>query len=157
MGRVQSATLHILCTREREIQAFVPQDYWSVYVDYVEGFRAYYMGNAVSPDAINEADISDDAASSPEKQVESVRVLSQEQADQLIAQARSNSHYVVQVEAKTTTRKPPAPFTTSSLQQAAGSRLKFGSEKTMQIAQRLYEQGIRLRFRRIIAHKHDNG
>lgn len=51
MGRVQSATLHIICEREREIQAFVPQDYWSVYVDYVEGFRAYYMGNALSPDA----------------------------------------------------------------------------------------------------------
>jgi DNA topoisomerase I len=40
MGRVQSAALHILCQREREILAFVPQDYWSVYVDYTEGFRA---------------------------------------------------------------------------------------------------------------------
>ena len=41
MGRVQSATLHILGEREREIQAFVPQDYWSVFVDYAEEFRAY--------------------------------------------------------------------------------------------------------------------
>ncbi|MFM7425872.1 MAG: DNA topoisomerase, partial [Elainella sp.] len=42
MGRVQSATLHIICNRERQIQTFVPQDYWSVFVDYGEGFRAYY-------------------------------------------------------------------------------------------------------------------
>ncbi len=40
VGRVQSATLHLICQREREIQAFVPQDYWSVWVDYAEGFRA---------------------------------------------------------------------------------------------------------------------
>jgi DNA topoisomerase-1 len=53
MGRVQSATLHILCKRERQIQTFVPQDYWSVYVDYVEGFRAYYRGNATAPAALD--------------------------------------------------------------------------------------------------------
>ncbi len=142
MGRVQSATLHILCQREREIQAFVPQDYWSVYVDY-EGFRAYYAGTTVSPDADKEkgADRSDDATNSKDKQVESVRVLSQAQADSLVAQAKSNPHHVVSVDATTTTRKPPAPFITSSLQQAAGSRLKYGSEKTMKLAQSLYESG----------------
>jgi DNA topoisomerase I len=41
VGRVQSATLHLVCKRERDIQAFNPQDYWSVFVDYAEGFRAY--------------------------------------------------------------------------------------------------------------------
>jgi len=44
VGRVQSATLHLICQREREILAFVPQDYWSVWVDYQEGFRAFYKG-----------------------------------------------------------------------------------------------------------------
>jgi DNA topoisomerase-1 len=142
MGRVQSAALHILCQREREIQAFVPQDYWSVYVDYAEGFRAYYAATAVSPDVKEKgADTSDDATDPKEKQVESVRVLSQNQADQLVAQAQSNPHHVVRVDATTTTRRPPAPFMTSSLQQAAGSRLKYGSEKTMKLAQSLYESG----------------
>ena len=141
MGRVQSATLHILCEREREIRAFVPQDYWSVFVDYEAGFRAYYAGSAASPDTETEAAISDDAADSKEKQVESVRVLSQQQADRLVALARAHPHNVVRVDTTATTRKPPAPFTTSSLQQAAGSRLKFGSEKTMKLAQTLYEQG----------------
>lgn len=142
MGRVQSAALHILCLREREILAFVPSDYWSVYVGYIEGFRAYYAGTTVSLDSKEAGtDSSDDAADSKEKQVESVRVLSQNQADAIVAQAQSNPHHVVRVDATTTTRKPPAPFITSSLQQAAGSRLKFGSERTMKIAQTLYESG----------------
>lgn len=141
MGRVQSATLHILCQREREIQSFVAQDYWSVYVDYVEGFRAYYAGTVANPDVQNESDKTDDAADPKDNLVESVRVLSQAQADSLVALSKSNSHHVVRVDATTTTRKPPAPFMTSSLQQAAGSRLKYGSEKTMKLAQSLYEQG----------------
>lgn len=143
MGRVQSATLHILCQREREIIAFVSKDYWSVYVNYTEEFLSYYAGMALSSDAkgAEDADKSDDAADSKDKQVESLRVLSQHEADLLVAQAKSNPHHVVRVDATTTTRKPPAPFTTSSLQQAAGSRLKFGSERTMKIAQTLYESG----------------
>jgi len=141
MGRVQSSTLHILCQREREIRAFVPQDYWSVYVDYAEGFRAYYAGTTLSPEQETEAHKSDDATNPKQKQTESIRVLSQQQADKIVAQAWSNSHHVVQADTTTTTRKPPAPFITSSLQQAAGSRLKFGSEKTMKLAQALYEQG----------------
>jgi DNA topoisomerase-1 len=70
-----------------------------------------------------------------------VRVLSQEEALQLVAIARANAHHVAKLDTTTTTRKPPAPFTTSSMQQAAGSRLKYGSEKTMKVAQTLYEQG----------------
>lgn len=143
MGRVQSAALHILCQREREILAFVPQDYWSVFVDYAEGFRAYYAGTTASADSkeAENADTKDDAADSKDKLVESVRVLSQSQAEKLVAFARSNVHHVARVDTTTTTRKPPAPFTTSSMQQAAGSRLKYGSEKTMKLAQTLYEQG----------------
>lgn len=139
-GRVQSATLHILCDREREIEAFKPQEYWSIFIDYQEGFRAFYSGCA-SGNAVTDVDANDDATDIKEKQVESARVLSQEQAEQIVAQARSQSHQVVQLNTTTVKRKPPAPFTTSSLQQAAGSRLKFGSEKTMKVAQALYEQG----------------
>ena len=48
VGRVQSATLHLVCQREREILAFRPQDYWSVFVDYAEGFRAFYHGSSAN-------------------------------------------------------------------------------------------------------------
>lgn len=143
MGRVQSATLHILCQREREIKAFIPQDYWSVFVDYAEGFRAYFAGTQINADPTTvESELSDDAADPKDKLTESVKVLSQQQADQLLAMARSHPHQVVRVDSTITTRKPPAPFTTSSLQQAAGSRLKYNAEKTMKIAQSLYEQGF---------------
>lgn len=140
MGRVQSATLHILCQRERQIQVFVPQDYWSVYVDYAEGYRAYYQGT------LNAAEMEEapqDDASSIEAQVsESERVLSEAEASRLVQQAQHHPHKLVKVEGKTTNRTPPAAFITSTLQQAAGSRLRFSPEHTMQIAQKLYEAGL---------------
>lgn len=142
-GRVQSATLHILCQREREIEAFVPQDYWSVFVEYAEGFRAFYAGTVTQQSTVQvtETDKSDDATDPNVKQTESVRVLSQQLADELVAIARSHQHQITKVDSTTHTRKPPAPFTTSSMQQAAGVRLKLGAERTMKIAQSLYEQG----------------
>lgn len=148
MGRVQSATLHLICDRERQIQAFVPQDYWSVYVDYAEGFRAYYHGTtqtASEPqtDASDETQTKDDTQTRTEQTApESKRVLSQAEADRLVAQAQQHPHQVVAIEGKTVMRTPPPPFVTSTLQQAAGSRLKFSPEKTMKVAQSLYEAGL---------------
>lgn len=138
MGRVQSATLHILCDRERQIEAFVPQDYWNVFVDYAEGFRAFYHGSETT-----ETDSpSDDATPNGERSTpESTRVLSQSEADRLVQQAQAFPHRVLSIEGKTINRTPPPPFVTSTLQQAAGSRLKFSPEKTMQVAQSLYEAG----------------
>lgn len=140
VGRVQSAALHILCHREREILNFNPVDYWSVWVDYKEGFRAFYLKDKTSTKATENQ--TDDDAGRETKTVESSRVLSEAEADRLVAIARSNPHKVLQVEGKTVNRKPPAPFTTSTLQQAAGSRLKMNPETTMKVAQHLYEQGL---------------
>ena len=140
MGRVQSAALHILCTREREIQAFVPQDYWSVFVDYAEGFRAYYRGTAAET---SEEEAPDDAASPSEQSApESARVTSEADANHLVAIAQQHPHTITGIEGKTTSRKPPPPFITSSLQQTAGSRLRFSPEQTMKVAQSLYEAGL---------------
>lgn len=141
IGRVQSATLHLVVERELQIRHFQPQDYWSCYVDYQEGFRAfYYRGNHPNTAATESVD---DATDPAEKQVpESDRVLSQAEADRLIQVAHQYPHRVISCEGKIVHRKPPAPFTTSTLQQAAGSKLKFSPEKTMQLAQELYEKGI---------------
>jgi DNA topoisomerase-1 len=79
VGRVQSATLHLICQREREIQSFVPQDYWSVWVDYAEGFRAFYKGKVNTPsEAPQEAEVHDDAAVNSTEATESTRVLSKQ-------------------------------------------------------------------------------
>ncbi|WP_414586402.1 type I DNA topoisomerase [Scytonema sp. PCC 10023] len=143
VGRVQSATLHLICQREREIQSFVPQDYWSVWVDYAEGFRAFYKGKVGTPsEAPQEAEVHDDAAVNSTEVTESTRVLSEAEATRLVEEAKRYPHQVVQYEGKIANRQPPPPFITSTLQQAAGSRLKFAPEKTMQVAQKLYEAGL---------------
>jgi DNA topoisomerase-1 len=135
MGRVQSATLHLLCRREREIQAFVPQDYWSVWVTYGEGFKAFYRR---SPQPQRKATKNADAKTADQ---ESERVTSQERADELVAIARTHSHQVLHIEGKQTPQSPPPPFVTSTLQQAAGAKLRFSPEHTMKVAQSLYEKG----------------
>ena len=167
VGRVQSATLHILCEREREIQRFRPEDYWSVWVDYAEGFRAFYAGNAPQNEDLSATEETDDSSVEPslggssgrsseesgdsseqgkqgeqkEQAEQAERVLSQSQADRLVAIARNHPHRAASIKGKVISKKPPAAFTTSSLQQAAGARLKWNPEKTMQVAQKLYEGG----------------
>lgn len=142
IGRVQSAALHILCQRERQIQQFKPQDYWLISVTYAEGFKAYYLGESI-PNNTNQDQnaVRDDAVEGKEPKIEATKVLSETEANRLVAIAGKSIHQVVKVQGKTTQKKPPAPFTTSSLQQAAGSRLKWSPDKTMQVAQRLYEAG----------------
>lgn len=139
MGRVQSATLHLICQREREIRAFQPQDFWSVWVEYQEGFRAFYR---VKLNAAQSGDTSADDTGEPKNAPESDRVLSQAEADRLVAIARSEPHQIVKVEGKISRQAPPAAFTTSTLQQAAGSKLHFSPDQTMQVAQSLYEKGL---------------
>jgi DNA topoisomerase-1 len=142
MGRVQSAALHIICSRERQIQAFVPQDYWSVFVEYAEGFRAYYRGTATEQSTAT-PDEADDATSPTESPtLESARVTTEAEANRLVQLAQQFPHQVLAIEGKTAIRTPPPAFVTSTLQQAAGSRLRFSPEKTMQVAQSLYEAGL---------------
>ncbi|MEO0838373.1 MAG: type I DNA topoisomerase [Cyanobacteria bacterium J06643_5] len=144
VGRVQSATLHLICQREREILSFVPQDYWSVWVDYAEGFRAFYKGMVNSADDTAQQDNqeNDDTVVKKSEKAESTRVLSEAEADRLVAEAKKYPHQIIKYEGKITYRQAPPPFITSTLQQAAGSRLKFAPEKTMQVAQKLYEAGL---------------
>ncbi len=143
VGRVQSATLHLICQREREILSFVPQDYWNVWVDYLEGFRAFYKGTVNSqgeaPEA--ESEVNDDAGTL-KKEAESKRVLSEAEAKRLVEAAQRHPHYVIKVEGKIVSRQPPPAFTTSTLQQAVGSKLRFTPDKTMLVAQKLYEAGL---------------
>jgi DNA topoisomerase I len=94
VGRVQSATLHLVCQREREIQTFIPQDYWSVFVDYAEGFRAFYNGTAQAVSPATDEETSDDAGAT-EKVAESTRVLSQAEADRLVEIGRAAPHQVI--------------------------------------------------------------
>ena len=139
MGRVQSATLHLLCQRELEIQAFIPQDYWSVWVSYVEGFKAFYRRKPTAgrPRKAEEEDSKGDDKKTPESE----KVTSQAEADRLVEIANTTPHKILSVEGKLTRQSPPPPFITSTLQQSAGAKLRFNPDQTMKVAQLLYESG----------------
>jgi len=138
MGRVQSATLHLLCQREREIHKFTPQDYWSVWASYQEGFKAFYK-RSPQPTRLKAAKKGESKDSS--KAPESERVSTQAEADRLLKIARTHPHNVLSTDGKLKRQSPPPPFITSTLQQSAGSKLRFNPDKTMKVAQSLYEAG----------------
>ena len=123
-GRVQSVALRLVCQREEEIEAFVPQEYWSILADLQTAAGADFQARITAVDGVKKTRL--DIASGTEA------------ADikQLVEQA---SLQVRSVEAKPVRRNPYAPFTTSTLQQEASRKLGFAAARTMQIAQRLYE------------------
>ena len=125
-GRVQSVALRMICEREDEIEAFVSQEYWSIHADLDKEGKIF------------EAEVS----KYKDKPIE--KTIPNEQEAQKIVEDLKKSEFVIsKVTNKTTKRKPTAPFITSTLQRAASSKLGFGVQKTMQVAQKLYE-GIEL-------------
>ncbi|NEQ29538.1 MAG: type I DNA topoisomerase [Leptolyngbya sp. SIO4C5] len=138
-GRVQSAALAIVCRREKERQDFTPEPYWSVWVRYGEGFKAYFLGTEQAEEG-DAAEADDDATTADElPAVEGRRIWKEADAKRLVEIAQKSAHQVMSVEQRTTHRKPPAPFTTSTLQQAAGSKLGFSTGQVMKVAQQLFE------------------
>lgn len=123
-GRVQSVALRMICEREDEIEAFVPQEYWSIHANLDKDGKVF------------EAELSKIKGKSVEKTIKN-----QEEAQRIVDFLTSypSEFDVTKVTKKTTKRKPTAPFITSTLQRAASSKLGFGVQKTMQVAQKLYE------------------
>ena len=123
-GRVQSVALRMICEREDEIEAFVPQEYWSIHTDLDKDGKVY------------EAELSKYKNKAIEKTIKN-----QEEAQKIVdyLQSPDREFEVEKVTKKTVKRKPTAPFITSTLQRAASSKLGFGVQKTMQVAQKLYE------------------
>jgi DNA topoisomerase I len=146
-GRVQSCALRLVCELEENIQAFKPEDYWSLTAEYQEGFTAHYLGQindaAEISNNIPAEETSDDAIDTREvKKPESKRVNSQVEADRIIQIAQTNSHKIVEYSAKKTSKNPPPPLITSSLQKIAGVRHGINAKRVMEIAQKLYERGL---------------
>ena len=121
-GRVQSVAVRPVVERERDIKAFVPEEYWELHADLLaKGETALQMEVTHAHDK---------------------PFAGQPRADSRRGQAAEKARYtVLDREDKPTSSKPGAPFITSTLQQAASTRLSFGVKKTMMMAQRLYEAG----------------
>ncbi|WP_374622702.1 type I DNA topoisomerase [Devosia sp.] len=125
-GRVQSVALRLVCERESEIERFRPQEYWSV------GARLNEKGKTFEARLY----------SVDGKKTDKLAIASSAEAEALKSAIEAGAFSVTAVDRKPTKRNPYPPFTTSSLQQDASSRLGFSPSRTMQIAQRLYEEGI---------------
>ncbi|WP_292895451.1 type I DNA topoisomerase [Nitratireductor sp.] len=123
-GRVQSVALRLVCDREAEIERFIREDYWQIAAKLSTPRQESFEARLTTIDG---------------KKLQKLDIKSQEQADDITAMLEGASFRAVSVEAKPTRRNPAPPFTTSTLQQAASSRLGFGASRTMQVAQRLYE------------------
>lgn len=120
-GRVQSVALRIIADRENEIDAFIPKEYWTLEAQFiVEGIKkpliAKYYGN-------------------PDK----CEISSKEEVDSIISDLKGARYKISSMKQSERTKKPPLPFTTSTLQQEGAKQLNFATRKTMQIAQQLYE------------------
>jgi DNA topoisomerase-1 len=128
-GRVQSVAVRLIVEREREIRAFVPEEYWEAFAD--------LKRPTSGPDKEDESyrfQVFKDRG-------ENYRPTSAAQSDDAMARLRGKPFTVASREDRPTTTRPNAPFITSTLQQAASTRMSFSVKKTMSMAQRLYEAG----------------
>lgn len=123
-GRVQSVALRIICDRESEIEHFIKEDYWSITTQLKTIRNDHFQARLTMFN---------------QRKISKLDIQSQEQADQIRLMLEKAQYYTLSVEAKPTKRNPFPPFTTSTLQQAASSKLGFSASRTMQIAQKLYE------------------
>jgi DNA topoisomerase-1 len=121
-GRVQSVAVRLICDREREITAFVSQEYWTI--------AARLRGKIKTP--LFDADLTLIDGKKPE-------ISNDQQATELVDEASAQTWLVKDIKRRERRRNPAAPFTTSSLQQDAFRKLGFTSRKTMMLAQQLYE------------------
>ncbi len=118
-GRVQSAALKIICDREKEIQNFEPKEFWTVTAEFKKG-RTF-------------------TAKLAEYRKKKLTIKNREQSDAVLAQLKEGRFVVSSLSRKERIKRPYAPFTTSSMQQEASTRLNFNTKKTMMVAQQLYE------------------
>ena len=122
-GRVQSVAVRLVVEREREIRAFIPEEYWTLFADLEAGKK-----QQVAFEVKKQGD-------------EAFKPVNEAQTKAAVALLQKAKYEVISREDKPTQAKPSAPFITSTLQQAASTRLGFGVKKTMMMAQRLYEAG----------------
>ncbi|MCB1789991.1 MAG: type I DNA topoisomerase [Gammaproteobacteria bacterium] len=125
-GRVQSPALRLICEREDEIEAFKAREYWTIEADTEKGGQAF-VGKLThfANDKLSQFSITDGERAA--------------EVEQALSRAADGHLDVVKVEKKQRKRNPAAPFTTSTLQQEAARKLGFTAQRTMRVAQQLYE------------------
>ena len=123
-GRVQSVALRLVCEREGEIEAFRPQEFWTIEATFRTGDDAAFNAHLIQLDG---------------KKLEKFTLGDKGAAEAVVKRLTPLSFAVASVEHKQVKRNPWSPFTTSTLQQEASRKLGFGATRTMRVAQKLYE------------------
>ena len=138
-GRVQSVATRLIVERERERMAFITSTWWDLQAECQPGFKA----RLISVDGKRIAATNDFDASGgiKEKQIQNILLLDESSASALATSLEGKALTVKSIDESPRTERPKPPFTTSTMQQDAGSRLGWGAQVTMRIAQRLYENG----------------
>ena len=138
-GRVQSVATRLIVERERERMAFISSKWWDLTAQCEAGFNARLLsldGKRVA--ATNDFDAN---GGLKEKSAANILLLDEGAANELVQSLTGKALTVKSTEESPRTERPKAPFTTSTMQQDAGSRLGWGAQLTMRVAQRLYENG----------------
>ncbi len=125
-GRVQSVALRLLTEREHEIEIFQPKEFWTLNILFINSKKKKINTTISQLDDIK---------------IEKFSFKNKEDINNALSQIKNKKYSITDINSKTYNRNPSGPFTTSTLQQTASSKLGFGASRTMQIAQRLY-QGI---------------
>lgn len=121
-GRVQSVALRMICDREEEINAFIPEEYWSLDANLkVQGYRKPLAAKFYGTKS------------------EKINISNKQQLDKILEELKGCNYAVSDVKKGERVKKAPLPFITSTLQQEASKQLNFSTQKTMRIAQQLYE------------------
>ena len=141
-GRVQSVATRLIVERERERMAFISSSWWDLKAETDKNFTARLIsleGKRVAQ--TNDFDSNGNIVKKGAKDANNILLLDETQAKKLTDELKGEQLKVISTEESPRTEKPKAPFTTSTLQQDAGSRLGWGAQITMRVAQRLYENG----------------
>ncbi len=129
-GRVQSVALKLITEREHEIELFKPEEFWTLSINFQDKNKSKSKITA----SISQLD---------GEKIEKFSFKNKEEIDKAISNIKTKKFNITDISSKVVSRNPSGPFTTSTLQQVASSRLGFGASRTMQIAQKLY-QGIEI-------------
>ncbi len=129
-GRVQSAALKMICDREKEIESFIPQEYWNISAD---------LAKLCQSPAQRKKDKF--TAALAERAGKKLKIENKQSADKILAELEGKPYMVAKLEPYRTLKKPYAPYITSTMQQDASVKLRFSPGRTMAIAQQLY-QGV---------------
>ena len=138
-GRVQSVATRLIVERERERMAFISSSWWDLAAKCEPGFNARLL--TLDEKRVATTNDFDDTGAIKEKSASNILLLDEASAKELTQSLQGQSLVVKSTEESPRTERPKAPFTTSTMQQDAGSRLGWGAQITMRVAQRLYENG----------------